>query len=282
MKETLSDRGIFTGLVLFLLIAWPGISLAEADNPRLGYDNCLGCHDNIAPRIVKTPHTPVNQVLCVDCHGTHGGEPGAENIRTLKQTAAPEVFSVCTRCHRRYSAAESSHAGTGRACLSCHDMWHGEAITTSSPVPREKLIPPDGNRRCRPCHARSVADFNKPFHHQSGSIGLICRNCHDPHRSAAEIERREIDRKCVTCHPDTGGPFMFVHMGGAERGCVECHLPHGGVNPNLLNRSTVRFLCLSCHDNSPMFVNQADPKYRQCTSCHPAIHGSNLSDKFFQ
>ena len=73
---------------------------------------------------------------------------------------------------------------------------------------------------------------------------------------------------------------MYVHLGTQYRGCVECHTPHGSPYPNLLNRSTVRFLCLSCHANTPEFHDMSNPRFSNCTACHPAIHGSNASDTF--
>ena len=247
---------------------------------QLGYDNCLGCHDPVGPAIVKTPHAKANGVLCSDCHGEHGGPPAAENIRSLKKSPPQEVFQICTRCHTGFHANESTHAKTDRACLSCHDMWHTEATTAARPTPANQLVRKNSVDLCLPCHNKVRGEINKPYHHQQSRIANLCVNCHNPHKSDREIRAKDIDRKCAACHPETGGPFMYVHLGTQYRGCVECHNPHGSPYPNLLNRSTVRFLCLSCHTNAPPFVDLANPRYFNCSSCHPGLHGSNVSNKF--
>ena len=72
------------------------------------------------------------------------------------------------------------------------------------------------------------------------------------------------------------------------QGCASCHEPHGSVNPRMLARQEVRFLCLECHaalpsapsTNSalgvvpPAFHDLRSPRYQNCTVCHQKIHGS--------
>jgi predicted CXXCH cytochrome family protein len=69
-------------------------------------------------------------------------------------------------------------------------------------------------------------------------------------------------------------------------GCKACHLPHGTVNPRMLTRHEVRFVCLECHSNAPQTIQQSlggippafhdlrSPRFRNCTICHLKIHGS--------
>ena len=70
-------------------------------------------------------------------------------------------------------------------------------------------------------------------------------------------------------------------------GCWACHEPHGSANPRMLTRHEVRLVCLECHSNiavgktvggvPPAFHDLRSPRYRNCTVCHAAIHGSQSS-----
>jgi len=269
-------------IAALLLLTFSLPALAAIDQEK-GYDECLGCHDGVGPMILKTPHGAPGRALCSDCHGVHQSEdPSTENIVSLKKDGPGTVFKTCAKCHTQFRQAQSSHSSEGRACLSCHDMWHSEKTVKERPIPAERLLRDKTQKLCEPCHQRPAADFMKPYHHQASHVANRCAACHDPHLSKNELRGRKIDRKCGQCHPDAAGPFAFVHIGGKGQGCLECHQPHGSPNPHLLNRSSVRFLCLSCHTNLPAFHNQANPKYQQCTSCHGAIHGSNVSGLFFE
>lgn len=262
------------------------LTFCAAEAPaRIGSDTCLGCHEDIQARIQKTAHFKPNPVECEDCHGpggAHGDEPAATNIVTLKGTPAQKIMETCTRCHREYRSNYSSHTTTGRACLNCHDMWHSEKTVKSQLIPSDHLVTTKNWDQCLTCHRRQQAEFARPYHHQAGRFNNQCVACHDPHVTRKELRSKAIDEKCARCHPDFGGPFVYVHLGTQDKGCIGCHFPHGGTNPNLLNRNTTRFLCLSCHPDTPRLHNQANALYQQCTACHTAIHGSNFDPKFFQ
>ncbi len=270
-------------IVLFVLTLAALPAAADEPTAETGYTDCLVCHDGMDARLGKTPHGQANGVLCAHCHGVHqGDDPSAENIRTLRSPKPDEAFAVCVKCHTGYRRTESSHNENGTGCLSCHDMWHTEKTATARPTPAARLLPVKTLDACTPCHARQHAEIMKPYHHQASRIDNLCVQCHDPHRSRAEIRADKIDRKCARCHPDAAGPFLYKHLGTGSDGCRECHLPHGSTNPHLLTRSSTRFLCLSCHTDTPTFHDMGNPRFAQCTSCHNAIHGSNVSAKFME
>jgi hypothetical protein len=67
------------------------------------------------------------------------------------------------------------------------------------------------------------------------------------------------------------------------------------MNKRLLRRPVVFSLCLECHNGLGNFGrsadgiptqsgshNMADPRYRNCTTCHVRIHGSNSSHLFLR
>ena len=88
------------------------------------------------------------------------------------------------------------------------------------------------------------------------------------------------------------GPFVFDHVTGSGGNCLSCHQPHGSNNPNMLLWARVEQLCLSCHSQTggpktfgsqpPSFHDLTQARYRNCTTCHVAVHGSNLSPQLLK
>ena len=59
----------------------------------------------------------------------------------------------------------------------------------------------------------------------------------------------------------------------------------------MLTRSTVAQLCLECHSNitgttlgsqPPSLHDLRSPRYQNCTTCHTAVHGSNVSPRLLR
>jgi predicted CXXCH cytochrome family protein len=84
---------------------------------------------------------------------------------------------------------------------------------------------------------------------------------------------------------------VFPHVSNVVGDCMSCHQPHGSSNPNALTRSQVYQLCLECHSpieggtlgsQPPSFHDLLSPRYRNCTTCHVAIHGSNMSPQLLK
>ncbi len=253
---------------------------------RVGSDTCTMCHDTIESQIDKTPHSPKKGVQCEDCHGpgsVHADDPSPKNIFSFKEKSPKSIFEKCKKCHKGMHKSWSSHFLSGESCLNCHDMWHSEEENIKDKsIPTEGLLKVESTQLCLKCHTTQQNEFNKPFHHEFKGVGNSCIQCHNPHKSRKELRPRKMSKKCASCHPDMSGPFIYVHLGTQYEGCIECHKPHGSTNPNLLTRSPTRFLCLSCHVDTPSFHDLSNPKYENCTSCHSAIHGSNVSSKFFE
>jgi DmsE family decaheme c-type cytochrome len=145
------------------------------------------------------------------------------------------------------------------------------------------------NELCATCHAAQKNSFRRPYGHRLDRGGLECVSCHNPHAGAGD-HSLAIDRSgqgpCVTCHSEKRGPFVFPHVSDLRGDCTTCHEPHGSSNPMALNRSRVAQLCLECHSpieggtlgpQPPAFHDLYSPRYRNCTTCHVAVHGSNTS-----
>jgi len=276
-------KKFFYTFCLILIFTFPLLGAKKAKN--VGNQACFTCHDNMEKRLNRTPHNSMNGVGCESCHGPgsiHAEDPSSENIFTFKKAAAIKIFKVCSACHKNMHSSYSSHMREGNSCLQCHNMWHSDKTIQISEIPSLHLLRSTDDSLCFKCHKIQRGEFARPFHHQFTGSGNSCVSCHNPHMTKRELRPRRISRKCAKCHPDMAGPFVYVHLGTQHEGCMECHTPHGSTNPNLLTRSTTRFLCLSCHTSTSKTHNQSDPKYRQCTSCHSAVHGSNISPKFFE
>lgn len=118
---------------------------------------------------------------------------------------------------------------------------------------------------------------------------MTCVSCHDPHGTAIRpglALTRAGEQPCLSCHAEKRGPFVFEHGSGSIAACQSCHEPHGSVNPHQLKRARVSQLCLECHSpisartlgsQPPSFHNLLSPRYQNCTICHTAVHGSQIS-----
>jgi len=253
---------------------------------------CADCHDTEANAFPRNPHHVLGagQAACVSCHGDvkahleSGGEQSVE--RPMNQASDT---AVCQSCHgKRTSDRSSFHVGihanaAGVSCLSCHSIHAG--VRSDS-----HLLAKDSLALCASCHESQAASFaGKPFAHRLGKSGMSCVSCHNPHSTAIRtgVLRAGSDEiACLSCHTEKKGPFVFEHGEGSFTDCMRCHQPHGSTNPRMLTRSRVDQLCLECHSpispgtlgsQPPSFHNLLLPRYRNCTVCHAAIHGSQVS-----
>jgi DmsE family decaheme c-type cytochrome len=123
--------------------------------------------------------------------------------------------------------------------------------------------------------------------------GMQCYACHNPHgRGDGNLKQTAAgEPACLGCHTEKRGPFVFTHGALVAGDCRSCHEPHGSVNPKMLTRSTVAQLCLECHSNitgttlgsqPPSLHDLRSPRYQSCTTCHTAVHGSNVSPRLLR
>ena len=159
---------------------------------------------------------------------------------------------------------------------------------------------------CYTCHGNVRAQFEMPVKHRVNEGVMQCSDCHNPHGTFAPTWRsgqrpRMVEQSagnqevCVRCHTDKRGPFVFEHPPVRVEGCESCHRPHGSMNTRLLTRPIVFAVCLECHNGAGNFGRQGDgifpqiathnmfdPKYRNCTTCHVRLHGSNSDPTFLR
>ncbi len=200
--------------------------------------------------------------LCAECH--------VDQAAKFEGTIHDDVLE--------YFADEPEGLG---GCESCHGpgSLHVELASGLEPGFRSAIQRQPDPEACVTCHTDVGAQFTLTERHPVLEGFMGCSDCHDPHGSS---ERRllasNFNDTCTDCHTDKAGPFIYPHPVAEVEGCVACHTPHGSVNPHMLPFREVTFTCLSCHAEQPVF--HAQPGFADCTSCHYAIHGSNL-DPFF-
>ena len=265
-----------------------------------GTEMCAMCHPDVADAFTANPHAgatmhadlPAGDVTCEACHGpaqAHA-DAGGDPELVLTSFDGSEGFNVeakaCLACHagsqeHAYSKV-SEHAAGEVTCSECHSVH-------ASPTEMNllKASTPD---LCYTCHQDVEAAFASADGHGLGGAhgmnGLMsCEACHSPHGSAYDAMTNKTmvnGELCASCHIDKRGPFVYDHPASTVEGCVACHTPHGSANRFMLKANNTLELCIQCHTEVPTFHNIADPRYRNCTNCHAAIHGSDTHRLFFR
>jgi len=262
---------------------------------------CSTCHEE-AKQFITNPHArgavtkgEVSNDACTPCHGdgTEHALSGGDKSKITVPRGVKGANETCLLCHdtttNRISRKNGMHANSAAVnCLTCHSIHHSDPHQAHL-VARPQLD------LCGMCHTQSASFRNKPYRHRLDRGGMECSSCHEPHgrpgatvRSIAMIDPLQRtsagEAPCLGCHTEKRGPFVFPHGANAIGDCTACHEVHGSVNPKQLKRATVWQVCIECHSpiandtigsQPPSFHNLNDPRYRNCTTCHVAIHGSN-------
>ena len=254
-----------------------------------GEDMCATCHDDQATSYAASPHhvlsaesRPEDKRGCEACHGP-GGEHVEEGgtaygaLQTFAKTnPARERSAPCLGCHggqaMLHDFRAGEHASAGVACNDCHRVHQTSEHLLAKPPPE----------LCYGCHLDIRAKFALPEHHKVPEGVMTCLDCHQPHGNRQfTLMRGSDDReRCIRCHADLQGPYVFEHAGLVSEGCERCHDPHGSLNRHLLIRQQVAQLCYECHTVTPS--DHVQPSFRDCTRCHTAIHGSNFNAQLLE
>jgi predicted CXXCH cytochrome family protein len=251
---------------------------------------------------------------CETCHGPgrQHVEAGGDKslIRTFENEPAKRISETCLYCHagreEHNNFRRGEHWRNDVGCTDCHAPHPGdpalnkaESITFVSDSARRqpnlsalRMLRMSEPQLCLECHNEMKAQFTQPFRHRVLEGMIRCSDCHNPHGGFEQRQARlsiGTDATCIKCHTDKQGPFVYEHAPVKVEGCAVCHEPHGSANPRMMRRAEVFQLCLECHTNAheigtpgtPSFHNLATPRFRNCTTCHVRIHGSNTHPFFF-
>jgi DmsE family decaheme c-type cytochrome len=293
---------------LFLL-AGTGALAAE----YVGSAVCKTCHPDVWNNFYRNPHfksiasgkaTPEN-TGCESCHGPGKAhveaKGGKATIVAFSELSPTATLDACLRCHgetlSRANIRRSTHTQENVVCSNCHSIH-------KSPT-QKFLLAKQQTELCYGCHASVRAQFNMPFKHRVNEGLVQCTDCHNPHGAFAAtwksgsrprmVEQAINEEACLKCHVDKRGPLLYEHPSVRVDGCESCHMPHGSTNARLMRRPTVFTMCLECHNGLGTFGrrnngitmlsathNMADPRYQNCVTCHPKIHGSNTNSFFMK
>jgi DmsE family decaheme c-type cytochrome len=275
----------------FLLLLCVAVTAPAQDE----IPSCSDCHEQ-AKAFVTNPHARgevtngvVSSDACTACHGDGSGhiEAGGDKTKINVPRGRAGSDETCLLCHEQTRGG--MHANTDQVnCLTCHSI-HKADVRSPHLVAKPQLA------LCGSCHTQSASMRNKPYGHRLDRGGMTCSSCHDPHgrrstagRSLAIPAHLRVTRAgeapCLSCHTGKRGPFVFAHGGTELAECTTCHEAHGSSNPRQLVRATVQQVCMECHSPAatstigsqpPSFHNLSLPRYRNCTTCHTAVHGSN-------
>ena len=289
-----------------------------SSSPYVGSNVCRTCHPDVWSTFYKNPHyktlvladepkqgDPLTAAGCETCHGPGKkhveARGGKATIIAFSQLSPKATLDACLTCHSktlsRANIRRSTHTMADVACTSCHSIHKS---------PAAKLLIKKQSELCYGCHASIRAQFSMPVKHRVNEGFMTCSDCHNPHGAYPPTWRmgvrpRMVDQAlgneepCMKCHTDKRGPFVFEHAAVRVDGCEVCHLPHGSTNARTLRRPAVMTICLECHNGAGNFGrnaqgiptqtpshNMADPRYRNCTTCHVRIHGSNSDARFLR
>lgn len=273
----------------------------------MGSEACSACHEDKAKAFGTSVHAsfmqssklPLDKQGCEGCHGPgniHQDEDNPEVIAFRKMTPV-ESSAACLRCHGQTLSEvhwkRSAHSREDMSCVSCHQIhpdsdpdwengFHKGASTKPTAaafvarVEPKSLLKADQATLCGQCHGAQVAEFKLNSHHPIPEGRMQCSDCHNAHPSKNAKLHVSADRdKCVTCHADLAGPFVFEHdpvAGLTGDGCAECHSSHGTNNAKMLSSSS-RGLCSQCHTDK--LAGHYPGRSCWSSGCHVALHGSN-------
>lgn len=309
----------FTTSIFLVMAAWaqsgPPQTPANPASPQyVGSAVCKTCHPDVWASFYKNPHyksiaSGTARPELTGCEGCHGpgkahveARGGKATIIAFSELPPKGVLDNCLNCHskdiNRAEIRRSEHTQNDIVCSNCHSI-HRPFSTKSLLAKRQADL-------CYNCHGPVRAQFNMPSKHRVNEGVMTCTDCHNPHGTPAPAWRMSArprmaehglvnEQSCLKCHTDKRGPFLFEHAAVRVDGCESCHFPHGSTNARLLKRPVLFTICLECHNGASGFGrtgdgiptqspshNMADPRYRNCTTCHVRIHGSNADPQFLR
>lgn len=211
---------------------------AHPGGDYVGSDICSECHEDKFEQILPSRHAQMN------------------DLRT------PFAHKGCETCH-----------GRGET----HAMSEGEELAGLIVYGKDSGVPvEDQNGYCLRCHQTTERMHWQGSAHEAAD--LVCASCHLVHQPDGILNKVSESELCSTCHWKVRGELYKASAHPIRQGdviCTDCHSPHGGEGPKLLNSFTVNQNCYRCHaEKRGPFLWEHEPVTEECTACHTP-HGSN-------
>lgn len=208
----------------------------------VGTETCAACHDDIAKRHQRSPHTKIGadgpnglDISCESCHGPgslHAEAGGGKGVGGL--TNPTQDPGVCYACHT--------------------DKKMEFALQYHHPVP-------EGRMSCTDCHA---AHSERPAARSARAQNEQCLQCHEQLKGPWVFEHLAMRDGCVTCHQPHGSITTRLLTERDFNLCLKCHF----------NAAQYQRIGHYAHRRA---TNVSGMEGATCTGCHRAVHGSNFS-----
>jgi len=172
----------------------PATGIAQRSEPLNSQelDICAGCHSR---RKVIAKDPPAGAAF-LDAYLPALLEPG---LYHADGQIDGEVFE-----YGSFVQSRMYHAGV--TCSNCHE-------------PHSLALREQGNGLCAQCHLPAKFDAAEHHHHQQGSAGAQCINCHMPSKTYMVVDDRR-DHSFRVPRPD-----LSISI-GAPNACAKCHADH--------------------------------------------------------
>jgi Tfp pilus assembly protein PilF len=171
----------------------------------------LAASGNAARSRARTSEREIE--VCAQCHARRGqisegyipGKPWLDYYRPAFLTSPLYHFDGQQReeVYNWGSFLQSKMYANGVTCGDCHDPHSGK-------------LSAQGNSVCATCHLESKYDATAHHHHEAGSSGLSCVNCHMPTTTYMIIDPRH-DHSLRVPRPD-----LSLQL-GTPNACNGCH-----------------------------------------------------------
>jgi DmsE family decaheme c-type cytochrome len=246
-------RKFRAGKFLFMALLSAGLAIASFAKSSRGQQEAT-------PTASKSDY--VTSATCAACH---------EDLARKFTSNPHQALETNARKGWKDLSCESCH-GPGEAHVNAGD---GSQIT-AFPGRSSREI----NQSCLSCHARMEAHAGGPTS-LHGKNQLACTDCHSVHdpKESVHLLSGKPNQLCISCHKETQAAFAkpFRHrLNEGAIDCVDCHQPHGGLNPRQLGVTIGNEAsCVKCHTDKrgPFAFEHAAMRLEGCTGCHEP-HGS--------
>lgn len=150
--------------------------------------------------------------MCGACHslrtqlGGHSSSEDYHDSQRIQLLQSPSYFSdgqIQEEVFVLGSFMQSKMYEQGVTCTNCHNPHSGKLLAT-------------GNTLCAQCHQPAVYDLSEHHHHQAGSEGAQCVNCHMPERTYMTVDDRR-DHSFTIPNP------MRSQDLSVPNACTQCH-----------------------------------------------------------